>query len=208
MTVFSSANAQRFGVTLSLLLCLAPLSAHAQKAAPPAGSSRIVPMSDPAYKNVDTLQRIGIVIGYPRSTTTGRPSKTRADFAREVSHLLLDLMPPARYAVSVQHLARQVMQADLRQHKAARDALRRLVVEFAPELTVMGQNVAAAQAALAEIHPISPPFSDVPKTHWAYQAVNMLRKAGIVIGEGDGRFLSRSHGASQIPSLKDEDAQG
>ena len=50
--------------------------------------------------------------------------------------------------------------------------------------------VPAVQGRLVDLsrHPISPPFPDVPKDHWAYQAVEALRKAGVIVGEADGKF--------------------
>ena len=33
-----------------------------------------------------------------------------------------------------------------------------------------------------------PKFSDVPKTHWAYEAITMMTKAGVMVGTGDGKF--------------------
>ena len=33
------------------------------------------------------------------------------------------------------------------------------------------------------------PFSDVPKTHWAYDAVQQLANEGIIEGYGDGTFV-------------------
>jgi hypothetical protein len=44
--------------------------------------------------------------------------------------------------------------------------------------------VTMAQAGAAT----SGPFADVPADHWAYQAVDTLQKAGIVIGYPDGTY--------------------
>ncbi|MBQ9480482.1 MAG: S-layer homology domain-containing protein, partial [Selenomonadaceae bacterium] len=33
------------------------------------------------------------------------------------------------------------------------------------------------------------PFSDVPKDHWAYDAVTQLAADGVIEGYGDGTFL-------------------
>lgn len=32
------------------------------------------------------------------------------------------------------------------------------------------------------------PFPDVPANHWAYEAVNTLKEAGLLRGYPDGRF--------------------
>lgn len=34
----------------------------------------------------------------------------------------------------------------------------------------------------------SNPFPDVPQSHWAYEAVNTLKDAGLLKGYPDGRF--------------------
>lgn len=43
-------------------------------------------------------------------------------------------------------------------------------------------SLPAVQKTLVARGPISPPFPDVPKDHWAYQAVETLRKAGVIVG--------------------------
>lgn len=42
--------------------------------------------------------------------------------------------------------------------------------------------------SLAQATPASGPFADVPADHWAYQSVDNLQKAGIVIGYPDGTY--------------------
>lgn len=53
-----------------------------------------------------------------------------------------------------------------------------------------GQALAAENPADAQqaIGPVSPAFPDVPPNHWAFEAVEKLRKAGIMIGYPDGTF--------------------
>jgi hypothetical protein len=78
-------------------------------------------------------------------------------------------------------------------------ALARLVAEFKPDLQQLGiaeQQIEFAQKELAARVestpspklPIAAPFRDVPKTHWAFEAVERLRQSGIVIGTPDGAF--------------------
>ena len=53
-----------------------------------------------------------------------------------------------------------------------------------------GQALAAENPADAQqsVRPVSPPFPDVPRNHWAFEAVERVRKAGIMIGYPDGTF--------------------
>src|SRR5580704_4255239 len=50
---------------------------------------------------------------------------------------------------------------------------------------------ASAQAPAATPAATAAPFQDVPADHWAYDAVNTLQKAGIVIGYPDGTYGGR-----------------
>lgn len=74
----------------------------------------------------------------------------------------------------------------------------RLLKEFTSILSSLGleKQIQFAQGELA-MHagstpspkpPIAAPFRDVPKTHWAFEAVEKLRQSGIVIGTPDGAF--------------------
>lgn len=53
-------------------------------------------------------------------------------------------------------------------------------------LLALGVLIAVAVPAMAQ-----GPFADVPTDHWAYDAVNELQQAGIVIGYPDGTFGGR-----------------
>lgn len=52
--------------------------------------------------------------------------------------------------------------------------LKRLIAAFEPELKDLGYFEKRSQDI--------PPFPDVPKTHWAYEAVTELKRMGILIG--------------------------
>ena len=189
---------------LTLCLVLQPYlalpMAHAQQT-PPQSTTPDTPYPPPgalpaghwAYEDVKTLQDARIVIGYPvDGTYSGRPPMlTRAQFATAIARLLPLLVPPGE-AKSPVDLAPwcQELQIKLQENQPALDALMRLVDEFGPELTALGQDVPAVQARLTDLslHAISPPFPDVPKNHWAYQSVETLRKLGVVRGEADGKF--------------------
>jgi hypothetical protein len=83
----------------------------------------------------------------------------------------------------------------------------RLLKEFAPEVTALGFTPIQIKFAQIELSagrvstlwdssqstpspkpPIAAPFQDVPKTHWAFEAVEYLRQNGIVIGNPDKSF--------------------
>jgi len=63
----------------------------------------------------------------------------------------------------------------------------------------------AAPAAMAYAGPDrapvrDTPFPDVPRDHWAYDAVEQLRKAGIVRGYPPGQTFSPKPGESRKPA--------
>ncbi|MBV9849518.1 MAG: S-layer homology domain-containing protein [Armatimonadetes bacterium] len=76
---------------------------------------------------------------------------------------------------------------------------RMIVVCLALPLLGLGAGLARAQAApppkqvVVQGHVIrGTPFPDVPKNHWAYQAVEALRQAGIITGEpAPGKSIRR-----------------
>ena len=123
-----------------------PAVSHAQAASGPFAD---VPTDHWAYQSVDTLQKAGIVIGYPDGTYGGRRPMTRYEFAVAIARLLAQ-MKPQTPGVTADQLA--ALRSDLENRIAgntqAIDALRTLVNGFQPELTRLGQDVAAADARL------------------------------------------------------------
>jgi hypothetical protein len=62
---------------------------------------------------------------------------------------------------------------------------------FRPDTTINRAQTAAALVAALGLplkNPATATFSDVPKTFWAYQAIETLAAAGIVAGTGGGKF--------------------
>ena len=121
-----------------------PAVSHAQAASGPFAD---VPTDHWAYQSVDTLQKAGIVIGYPDGTYGGRRPMTRYEFAVAIARLLAQMNKPA---VSASDLA--ALRSDLENRIAgntqAIDALRDLVNGFKPELDRLGVDVAANTARL------------------------------------------------------------
>jgi hypothetical protein len=53
---------------------------------------------------------------------------------------------------------------------------------------ILKAAICAAVTVAFAVPAFANPFTDVPKTHWAYDAVNKLAAAGIVDGYGDGTY--------------------
>ena len=116
-----------------------PAVTHAQAASGPFAD---VPTDHWAYQSVDTLQKAGIVIGYPDGTYGGRRPMTRYEFAVAIARLLAQMNhPTAPFDPSG-------LEAQIAGNKAAIDALTALVNGFKPELDRLGVDVAAADARL------------------------------------------------------------
>jgi hypothetical protein len=116
-----------------------------------------VPVDHWAYKAVDTLQKDGIVIGYPDGTYGGKRAMTRYEFAVAIARLLDkvnskpvdlsnyvtkdDLNNALTPYAKLSDLAGLAKQSDL-------DALRKLVNEFQTELTTLGVDLDATKKRL------------------------------------------------------------
>ncbi len=120
-----------------------PAVTHAQAASGPFAD---VPTDHWAYQSVDTLQKAGIVIGYPDGTYGGRRPMTRYEFAVAIARLLAQMNP----GVKAGDLAtlRSDLENQIAGNKAAIDALTALVNGFKPELDRLGVDVAANTARL------------------------------------------------------------
>ncbi|MGI4791401.1 MAG: S-layer homology domain-containing protein [Janthinobacterium lividum] len=121
-----------------------PAVTHAQAASGPFAD---VPTDHWAYQSVDTLQKAGIVIGYPDGTYGGRRPMTRYEFAVAIARLLAQMKTPGVTAGDLSTL-RSDLENQIAGNKAAIDALTALVNGFGPELTRLGVDVAAADARL------------------------------------------------------------
>ncbi len=110
-----------------------------------------VPADHWAYQAVDTLQKAGIVIGYPDGTYGGKRAMTRYEFAVAIARLLPLIKPPdlSNYATKgdLQALSDD-LNAKLAANSQAIDALKALVNEFQGELTKLGQDIAVINQRL------------------------------------------------------------
>jgi len=110
-----------------------------------------VPADHWAYSSVDTLQKAGIVIGYPDGTYGGKRAMTRYEFAVAIARLLplINKAGEGDYATKDDLAAlRSDLEQKLQANSDAIDALRKLVDEFQPELEKLGQDVAAIKDRL------------------------------------------------------------
>lgn len=72
--------------------------------------------------------------------------------------------------------------------------IERLAVEFTPELLELevpkgfAEEVRQLKVSLAKLLSSSKPFADVPSNHWAAEATNTLKRAGVLVGYPSGKF--------------------
>lgn len=134
-----------------MLALAAPITLSTPAMAQQSGPFADVPADHWAYGAVDTLQKAGIVIGYPDGTYGGKRAMTRYEFAVAIARLLplIQNANSGNYATKDDLAAlRQDIETKLQANSDAIDALQKLVDEFTPELQKLGQDVAAAKDRL------------------------------------------------------------
>src|SRR3569833_590087 len=100
-----------------------------------------VPADHWAYQSVDTLQKAGIVIGYPDGTYGGKRAMTRYEFAVAIARLmpLLGGSGAGNYATKDDlDKLRQELEQKLQSNSAAIAALRKLINVFLFVLVFLG----------------------------------------------------------------------
>jgi len=135
----------------SMLALGVPSIVLAQSAPAASGPFADVPADHWAYQSVDTLQKAGIVIGYPDGTYGGKRAMTRYEFAVAIARLLplINHTGDSNYATKDDlAAARADLEKKLQDNADALDALTKLVDEFQPELQKLGQDVAAIKDRL------------------------------------------------------------
>jgi hypothetical protein len=149
-----------------------------------------VPKGHWAYDCVRSLAEKGFVMAYPDGTFGGRQLMTRYEFA----YIVARSIPIAdkeieSMAVTCGTLKTPLLNAD------DFDCLDRMADEFTPELRVLQVNIEALHGALRRLRfaalasarrasplAVSSPFPDVPRGHWAYNAVCLLADRGLMKG--------------------------
>jgi len=149
-----------------------------------------VPPQSMPFKEADTILKEGIPFGHPPGTGYGRRVVTRYEFALCIGSLLAGAKLVPRTPLIPAYFATADYAALLRRSPPAQNALLALVKEFAPELTRLGIDADAAQSRLAEMARTAPvkPFPDVPPTHWASRAVQILQEKGLMLGYPDSKY--------------------
>jgi hypothetical protein len=128
--------------------------AFAQNAAAPAagGTFADVPTDHWAYTAVQTLQKAGIVIGYPDGTYGGRRAMTRYEFAVAIARMLPMVQQQFDTSQFVKTSDFTAFQTDvdgkLAQQQQEIDALKALTGAFSDDLQKLGQNITAINARL------------------------------------------------------------
>lgn len=163
----------------SLLALGLPTVSHAQGGAT-SGPFADVPADHWAYSAVDSLQKAGIVIGYPDGTYGGRRAMTRYEFAVAIARLL-PLLKPAdngNYATKDDLAAlRSDLESKLAANQGAIDDLRKLVNEFQGELQKLGQDVAAINARLDNLEQRVAAIEEEQRRIKFTGALNLIAKA-------------------------------
>jgi hypothetical protein len=182
---------------LAACLLLTCLLAPAWAASNPAET---VPFDHWAYDAIQTLADAGLIIGGPEGRDV-----TRDEWALALLRLarsLDELGPPdlgryvsrervrAALATLVRVCWPDVEEAVTRQGQGGRETLH----AWLAGIKKGNWLYETAQAILRDVGeaPVAQPFPDVPRDHWAFGAVERLRKAGIVIGYPDGRFGTKA----------------
>jgi hypothetical protein len=171
-----------------------PAVSHAQASGPFAD----VPTDHWAYQSVDTLQKAGIVIGYPDGTYGGRRPMTRYEFAVAIARLLAQMNHPGVSASDLANL-RSDLENQIQGNTAAIQALQALVNGFAPELQRLGVDVAANTARLDALE------ARVGRDEGILGSVvneqNRLKITGDVNFIGEADASRRRNGANYLPFL-------
>src|SRR5579863_3388382 len=153
------------------------------------GTFADVPADHWAYEAVDTLQKAGIVIGYPDGTYGGKRAMTRYEFAEAIARLMPLLNTDTSNLATKDELsaAQADLQSKIDNNSAAIAALQTLVNGFQPELTAMGQDVDAVKARLdaleARVAAVEAEQARVKITG----DVNLIGRANM-ISKGEGAF--------------------
>lgn len=132
-----------------------------------------VSQTDPVRHAQDTLQKSGVVLGYPDGTWSGFPPETRLQMGNDVAHRFSDIGKS------------QDLVDRLQRNPQDFPALGFLVNDFAPELKLLGQNADTYLTRLAFLVRGGPhlagsqPFADIPANHQAYQDISTLGESGI-----------------------------
>jgi len=183
-------------VGAGMLMLGVPCVTHAQGTAA-SGPFADVPAYHWAYQSVDTLQKAGIVIGYPDGTYGGKRAMTRYEFAVAIARLmpLINNQPKGDYATKDDLAAlRSDLEQKLQANSDAIAALQKLVDEFQPELTKLGQDVAAVKDRLDALEARVAAVEEEQRRVKFNGALNLIGKA---FSSTDQPFFQDANGVVQ-----------
>lgn len=150
-----------------------------------------VPLGDAAYADLDLLSLPPEFECYPGWSTKPR-IWTRYEFAIIVA-LKLDRLDVAERNGASKETETTNAGAPAVSKSQKLAAFQRLAKKFLPELTALGANLETGESirtwrfnGVLVAPQIATPFADVPKDHWAFDAVEKLRLSGIIVGDADG----------------------
>lgn len=171
---------KKFLLALCILLCCAGAS-RAQVEYPD------VPLDDPAYSDFELISPRELEFECDFGQVKQPDVRTRYELAIGVARLL-ERIETTEKAKRAGETTPPVPSAPDLSKPENLAAFKRLVEKFRPELKVLGVNVNTwkINGTLLLESKIAPSFTDVPKDHWAFEAVEKLRKSGIVVGYSDG----------------------
>ncbi|QZA33559.1 choice-of-anchor P family protein [Hydrogenibacillus sp. N12] len=155
--------------------------------------------SSEAVVTVGTKVYLPFVTGYPDQTFRPYRLVTRAELASMVAHIMkLEAYTghPVSYRdVPVYHWARKAVAA------VTAKSLFPVLADnvFEPDRPATRAEIAYVMVRMYDLDLIefanrttttAPTFTDVPKTHWAYNAIETAVRLGFLSGDPDGRFRS------------------
>jgi len=179
---------KKFLLSLGILLCCA-VASNAQAEYPD------VPFSDSAYADINSLSKAGIFdtgIFDNCYGSVGPRAMTRYEFAVAIARLLENLPLDSKDGTFKEF--KSPPEVPSLNKPEVMSTLKRLAEKFLPELEAFNIDVRKIKInGVFLIEPkitqpkikIAPPFSDVPKNHWAFESVEKLRLSGIVIGSSN-----------------------
>ncbi len=159
---------------VSMLLCVQAAWAQAPAEAPG------LPQNDPAYADLAIVYDSALI-----ECCYGCNGKfvplTRYEFAVGIARLIQNVT-----------LIRASQTRFTDKDRRLNNALARLLVQFTPELHELGISSSDLNIAYTTLtgergsiknYIVSPPFRDVTPDHWAFNAVELLRLNGVVVGQ-------------------------
>ena len=147
--------------------------------------------------HIYSQEEITYIVGYPDKTVRGDRSLTRSEAAAIFYRLYNGAYPTAKQHMTdktFSDVSASVWYYDELSTCYAADILSGCQDgKFRPEEPITRAEFAAMASAFAELPQAeSAPFSDVSRSHWAYDDINSAAEAGWIVGYPDGTFRPES----------------